>query len=416
MSWLIPPNELTPEQQRAVQLDPKEHRAVVGGPGSGKTQILLHRARHLCSKNNVAKDDFLIIVYTNVLKNYIKTALKDLNLSEDVVITFDNWCSAYYKQNINPRLPWDPVNRCPDYDRIRREVMKHAALEVQGNGPLYEFILVDEGQDLLEEAFSFFAKISRHVTVCLDNKQQIYDYGSTESGILLSLGIRRRNINLIEAFRVCPYLVDVAAHLIPDTEEREAFRNQTRQAQTEKQTPLIYFAKDFEDEKEMLYEMVRERLLKNERIAILLPQKRQVFGFAQGLSEVGIDVEVPAQRATNQTLPIHDFNSPRPKVMSYHSAKGLTFDSVFMPRLVARSFPHSTAERLERLLFVAITRATQWCFMSTSMDNPLPFLMNKLVTLQEERLVTVMEGRNAAPSSTSKPSTPKQKESGLDFL
>jgi superfamily I DNA/RNA helicase len=412
MSWLIPPNELTPEQQRAVQLDPKEHRAIVGGPGSGKTQILLHRARHLFSKNNVSKDGFLIIVYTNVLKDYIKSALKDLNLSEEVVITFDNWCSTYYKKSINSKIPWDSTSKSPDYEKIRKEVMKHAAPQ----GPFYEFILVDEGQDLPEEAFSFFAKISRHVTVCLDNKQQIYDYGSSESGILLSLGIRRRNINLIEAFRVCPYLVDVAAHLIPDTAEREAFRNQTRQAQTEKQTPLIYFAKDFEAEKEMLHEMVRERLLKNERIAILLPQKRQVFGFAQGLSEVGIDVEVPAQRARGQSLPTHDFNSPRPKLMSYHSAKGLTFDSVFMPRLVARSFPHTTADRLERLLFVAITRATQWCFMSTSMDNPLPFLMNKLVPLQEERLVTVMEGRNAAHSSASKPSTPTKKESGLDFL
>jgi len=414
MSWLVPPNELTPEQQRAVQLDPRENRAVVGGPGSGKTQILLHRARHLCDKLNVSNDRFLIIVYTNVLKDYIKSTLQDLLLSEDNVITFDHWCRTYYQKNINLRTPWDSENKCPDYDKIRKEVMKHAA----ANGPIYDFVLVDEGQDLPEEAFTFLSKISRHVTVCLDNKQQIYDNGSSESGILLSLGIRRRNINLIEAFRVCPYLVDVAAHLIPDVEERDAFRNQTRQAQIEKQTPLIYFAEDFEDEKEMLYEMVRERLLKNERIAILLPQKRQVFGFAQGLTEVGIDVEVPAQRGSNQPLPTHDFNSSRPKLMSYHSAKGLTFDSVFMPRLVARSFPHATPDKLERLLFVAITRATQWCFMSTSVDNPLPFLVDKLVPLQDQRLVTVMNGRDEIPTPTpTSKSKPSLAASGaLDFL
>src|SRR5437773_8775947 len=101
MSWLIPPAELTPEQQRAVRLSPEEHRAIIGGPGSGKTQILLHRARHLCDTMHVSPDRFRIFVYTNVLKDYIKTALHDLRLPEDNVLTFDQWCSLFYRQYVN---------------------------------------------------------------------------------------------------------------------------------------------------------------------------------------------------------------------------------------------------------------------------------------------------------------------------
>lgn len=51
--------------------------------------------------------------------------------------------------------------------------------------------------------------------------------------------------------------------------------------------------------------------------------------------------------------------------MPYHSAKGLTFDTVLMPRLVKSSFPVLSAARINHLLFVAITRATKWLYLST---------------------------------------------------
>jgi len=410
MSWLVPPSDLTPEQQRAVQLNTNEHRAIIGGPGSGKTQILLHRARYLVDKLNVPTDRFCIFVYTNVLKDYIKTALKNLRLPEDNVITFDHWCRTYYQENIARKLPWNAAAKMPDFDAIRRAAMSRAS----ANGKIFDFVLVDESQDLEEEIFSFLDKISEHVTVCLDNKQQIYDNGSTESGILHKLGIRKRNINLIDAFRVCPYLVDVAAHLIPDSAEREAFRNQTRQPQVERQTPLVYFARNFEDEKQRLYQVIRERQLKNESIAILLPQNRQVFGFAKGLQEVGIEAEVPA-KGGNQTLPTHDFSTSRPKLMSFYGAKGLTFDSVIMPRLVPNSFANVRPERIERLLFVAITRATKWCYFSTALDNPLPLIEEKLVPLAESRIITLQEGGTATATTGATP-VHDTEERDLDFL
>ncbi len=44
--------------------------------------------------------------------------------------------------------------------------------------PIYDFVLVDEGQDLDADAYDFFKTIAKHVTVCLDNKQQLYERGS----------------------------------------------------------------------------------------------------------------------------------------------------------------------------------------------------------------------------------------------
>jgi superfamily I DNA/RNA helicase len=354
---------------------------------------------------------FRIFVYTNVLKNYIKPALRDLRLPEDSVLGFDKWCMDFYKQQINSRVPWDAEQRQPDFDAVRRAV--HSKLANGSAGlPLYDFILVDEGQDLDEEAFSIFTHIARHVTVAIDNKQQIYEKGSAEAEIVVKLGLRKRNINFIEAFRVCPYLVEVAAQLIPDPAEREAFRQQKRTAQTERQTPLLYFARDFEDEKQVLYQIVRERQLMNDRIAILFPRNRQVFGFAQGLQDVGIEVEVPRQFGRS-SFPEHDFNSSRPKLMSYQSAKGLTFDSVFMPRLVPGSFKRVGPERVERLVFVALTRAARWAYFSTGVSEPLPVL-EKLLPLERTHHLTVRRGDQTGgptPTSSTQPAP-----GPLDFL
>ena len=46
-TWLVPRTDLSREQREAVELNTREHRIIGGAPGSGKTQILLHRARHL---------------------------------------------------------------------------------------------------------------------------------------------------------------------------------------------------------------------------------------------------------------------------------------------------------------------------------------------------------------------------------
>lgn len=390
MSWLVPPSELTPEQQRAVQLSTAENRAIIGGPGSGKTQVLLHRARHLSNVMKVEPARFRIFVYTNVLKDYIRSALNDLRLPEANVVTFDHWCSEYYRTNIGNRTPWDTESKGPDFAAIRLAATKHA---LASGALLFDFVLVDEGQDLEEEVFSFLAKVSRHVTVCLDSKQKIYDKRGTSASILMRLGIKRHNVNLIDAFRVCPYLVEIAAELIPDAGEREAFRNQTRQPQTERETPLLYLYRSFEDERQKLQEVLRERMLRNERVGILLPQNRQVFGFAKGLREIGVDVEVPSGRKSD--LPVHDFSSDRPKLMTIYSAKGLTFDTVLIPRLVSRSFTHTLADRVERLLFVAITRATTWCYLSTAAGDPLAVLTEKLVPIAKGGQLSVVNGTSS---------------------
>lgn len=386
-TWLVPPSDLTTEQIRAIELPTDEHKVVMGGPGSGKTMVLLHRARHLAHAGNVPPERFRVFVFTNVLSTYIKSALDVLGIPETCVSTFDDWCRRHYEANVNKRTPWNKAAKRPDFAAIREGVYKHCGKTDSAKRP-FDFVLVDEGQDLDHKCFELLTRIAGHVTVCMDHNQQIYDGGSDEGEILSTLGLNRRQVSLLETFRCCPYITQMAALFIPDEKRRAAYLQQTKTSQTDIETPLLYQAAGFDDEKEMLVEMIKLRIQKGERVAILLPLKRQVFGFAQGLRKAGLEVE------TQDDL---KFASDTPKVITYHSAKGLTFDSVLLPRLTPRSFPASTPERIERLLFVALTRATRWAYLST--DGQLPHLQRLEPLIKAKQITLKSAGSPSAPVS-----------------
>jgi len=358
---LIPRADLTVEQLRAVELSPDEHRVFLGGPGSGKTQVLLHRAAYLRDTYNVPTEKFRIFVFTRALKDYIRSASRLLDLPEKNISTLDAWCHEQYRRWISRTLPRNPDTDNTHFSRIRTELLQHLKSRLFGE-PIYDFVMVDEGQDLSAEAFELISLVAEHVTVCVDHKQQIYEVGSSEDEILDRLGLRRRNLSLLSTFRCSPYIVDLASRLVEDPVQREEFIRQCRISQNGRETPLLYIAKDLEDEMDRLAEVLRTRLGMGERVGILTPRTRQMLGIAKGLSDRGFEVE---------TKKVLDFTSSRPKVIPYPSAKGLTFDSVLMPRLTDKSFEKEDEERIERLLFVGITRAMKWVYMSSTDPHSL---------------------------------------------
>lgn len=404
-TWLLPRHELTPEQLRAVELNHADHQIIFGAPGSGKTQILLHRAAFLRDRLGSAPNRFRIFVYTNVLKQYIRSALALLNLPEDTIITYDDWCRVFFQQHVDARLPWNAAAKKPDFAMIRRAVGEKVVKQSVPL-PMYDFVLVDEAQDLDGDTFDTLRRISRHVTACLDNKQQIYEQGSTEDQILERLGLRRRNLSLLDAYRCSPFIAKLAARFIPDPQQTQHYLGQVRTSQSERQTPLLFKSSGFDEEKKRLIEVLRERLLIDQRIGVLFPMRRQVFGFAEGLKQAGIEVE------TQENL---NFGSSRPKLITYASAKGLTFDSVLLPRLVPESFPRMSPERIQRILFVAVTRASKWAYLSTYLGNELPIL-DSLQPLVAERALTVQASQDTATPATE--SEPDASSGGdkLDFL
>ncbi len=336
-------------------MDTRTHKAIVGGPGAGKTLVLLHRLNLLFNRAGKNSDAVRLFVYTNTLKQFIHAGNDMLDVPDRCISTFDKWCSDAYKAYVDPQVP--RIDGKPDFEGIRSGVF--SAIE-SGKlpTPLFDCVLIDEAQDMDVGAIEILKRLARHITVCMDGKQQLYEGRMSEPEALTRLGLSHHNTALLAAFRCNPMVTELAAQFIPDEARRQEFMRQASNLEMDRSRPLFFVADDFPDETAHLIEMVRLRLSYGDSIAVLFPLQRQVHGFAKGFKDAGIDVEVQQRDARI------DFANPIPKLMTYHQAKGLSFDSVFLPRLNQSSFPGKMAERIGHLCFVGVSRAVKWVYMS----------------------------------------------------
>lgn len=407
MAWLIPFANLTPAQQDAAQMDTRGHKAIIGGPGAGKTLVLLHRLNLLYHRAGGKPDAVRLFVYTNTLKEFIRAGNDVLDVPDECIGTFDKWCADVYREHIGKTLPRD--GRKPDFPLIRKGAYRAIAGPMKI--PVFEYLLVDEAQDLDAEAMDALKRIARHVTVCMDGNQQLYEKGVSEPEALAQLGLSRHNVALLSAFRCNPMVTRLAAQFVTDAWRHEEFLRQAVNRDMDRATPLLFVSADGVDERARLIEMVRLRLTYGDSIAVLFPMQYQVHGFAKGFAAAGIKVSVQ-----KHDKPI-DFSTPLPKLMTYHQGKGLTFDSVFLPRLVQGSFQGAMKLRMHNLLFVGVSRAIKWVFMSGTNGR----LINPLIELSQRDTRAFLETQLApgaggmfSPIANRKAAPATPDEFGLD--
>lgn len=413
-TWLIPRADLTSEQSRAVELPITGHRLIVGPAGSGKTQVLMHRAAFLREHHGISDDRYRIFIFTNVLKQYVRSSLSMLNLPETIVSTFDAWCVEYYESNISQGLPMNPAAKAVDFDEVRRATRVH--LETKRRAPYFDFVLVDEGQDLTSESYQILSLVARHVTVFADPLQRLYEDGADLAAMAAALGIARPSVSFLGAYRNNPEVARLAACFIADETRRREYLAQAKGIRRgARERPLLFVADSFDQEMDRLAEVVRARQLRNERVGIVVPQRRQVYGFAAGLRERGTLVEkaVPPplrERATGAGE--ISFDEPTPKITSYHGAKGLTFDVVLLPRLTQESFRVFSRNVRLSMLFVGIARATDWAYLSTVQGKELHELASMRNAAVDDAL-TIQEAHEYRSASSAHKSQTRLEDDDL---
>jgi superfamily I DNA/RNA helicase len=365
ITWLVPRQDLTPDQARVVELPPESNRLILGLAGSGKTQVLIHRAAHLAATYCVQPDRYRAFVFTNVIKEYIRSGFEFLGLPEQAVSTFDYWCVGLYEKNFSPRLPHVDGKRYLDFPKIRRQVLNLLRSMERLRNSL-DFVLVDEGQDLSPEVYDILQLTARHVTVFADPQQKIFEDGADETFIMQKLRISAPQVSLLGAYRNAAYVAKLAAHFIADPVKRAQYLAQVSAEQRVRERPLCFIASTFDQELDRLAEIIRQRQVLNERIGIIVPTNRLVHGIAEGLAERGVVVERAVAKENAGKISIGcSFANVVPKIATFYMAKGLTFDSVLLPRLTEKAYYWTKRDQRGRILFVGIARATQWVYLST---------------------------------------------------
>jgi len=363
--WLVSHFDLTPEQIKVKKIPPRQSTLVLGPPGSGKTQVLIQRADYLVQSQKISLQKIRLFVATDVMEKFIGPEVKSLGYPEEIVTTFDRWCHSLYVENISQDLPRVYIDGRIDFKKIHSAVLN----ALQKNRDLrknLEFVLVDDGQDMTPEAFKVLYMVAQHITVFADPHHKLSKESASESQIIDTLKLNKVKFFLQGDFRSSRPMAELASFFIEDENFRNAYLSEVRFDDSTSEDFPCCIAPSEEKELRLLSLVVRQRLVMKDKVGILVPTNRLVHRVAKALEDRGIEAEkaIPLS-AQNVIHKPYDFGNDLPKITTYSMARGLTFDSVFMPQLTENAFSKIPLFLRHRHLFVGITRASKWVYMST---------------------------------------------------
>ena len=138
----------------------------------------------------------------------------------------------------------------------------------------------------------------------------------------------------------------------------------------EKRLPHIIQYEDF-DKQILAIEKIIEKnaeILFSQSVGILLPNNDLVIDTCVKLQNLGVQVEFKYNDdESGNYVDTLDFSSSNTKILTYHSAKGLQFDTVILPM-----YAGANDEDSRKALYVAMTRAMHQLYImySTPTLNP----------------------------------------------
>ncbi|MDR2925918.1 MAG: NERD domain-containing protein [Azoarcus sp.] len=336
------------------------HRIVHGVAGSGKTLLLAFRCLQL-DRMNMAKP-ILVLCYNKPLAAKLAEMLAAKGAGDNVQVRhFHGWCKAMCDLY---QLDLEKSER-PIYEKQVEAVIKGAET---GRVPRaqYAAILIDEGHDFEPEWFKLLVQMidpeTNSLLLLYDDAQSIYGEKKKRSASWASLGIKaagRSTIlkvnyrNTIEALNfsyqfLSAYIdeasgTDETPRIHPDAGGRNGCK------------PIVSRFGSLSDELDSLAEQLKARNASNvpyDQMAVLCRFNRQVDTFRATLSGKGI----PAAHVQSGSSGV--------RLMTMHASKGLEFNTVVIPDLGCMPYAKIAPENEAKLLYVAMTRATDMLIVS----------------------------------------------------
>lgn len=334
--WMIKESELDDDQIQVLLAALDKSCIVSGCAGSGKSVLALIKAQRIQKERG---NDYQIIVFTKSLCNYMNSGRKDLGLKRPF----------YYYENWKNRL------NCPKSD----------------------YMIVDEIQDFSqEEILEFVNSTNKNFFFFGDTAQSIYEglkdtIKVDEIRHIIPKCSSAKNWELFRNYRlplpVARFVHHIGVDLGPFVERTYKSR--------ETEMPRVLEYADKEKQLEAIHRIITNNNLTD--VAILLPDNKKVIAVYNALTKIGGNYEAKFKdksdwRNNQDNL---NFDSSNPKIMTYHSAKGLQFESVFIPYV--EDFIEDRGSH-QKALYVAMTRTYRNLYIMYSGNLPSP--LSKITT------------------------------------
>jgi superfamily I DNA/RNA helicase len=351
MAWMIREDQLDPDQRDFINVESKKSGNiwVKGFAGSGKSVLLIHSLKNVLQKEPNAK--IAVVVYTHSLIDMFKTGMKELNIPSSIpVITYIEFCDK--------------------------------------NSQNFDYIFCDEVQDLPSRVLHAMNNRSRKVIVAGDSNQSIYDTDPRWNEPVVNpsqvgdiINARAFSLNMIH--RLTRSIIAAVQKILPSMNIWGAKRDLTKQ---DVNIRLCEASSETEEVK-YIYQEAQKGANVGDTSVILLPTLNMITKFA---NQVLIANNKPqwSEKKNNWNKPDYgDLNrhfrnnsikvqfigsgygslsdAERNKeaiLMTYHSAKGLDFDNVFLPYLNNNFYLHPS--NANTLFMVAMTRSRKNLYLT----------------------------------------------------
>lgn len=322
-SFYVREAELDDYQVKIINKRTDNSFIVKGCAGSGKSILALWKAKQI---QNEGKGSWLFVVFTKALKQYMSDGIKQIQLAIDNV---DNYHKCFYWVKGDGK--WEKGDwKKGDFD----------------------YIIVDEAQDFSKEDILLFkSKAKKSLLLYGDTAQQLYNFFEDRKTISMEKisEITEFQMELLVFNHRLPKKVARIAQYI--NSERDDLEDRCTIEGVEKAKILYYSS--FEAQLSAIAQIIKNRNFVD--VGILFRNNSEVKKAADFFKSKGLNVEAKV----NENIDLN-FNSDNPKLMTYHSSKGLQFEAVFLPECSCSDNDDRNA------LYVAITRTYQSLYIMHS--------------------------------------------------
>lgn len=379
-------NELDSHQEINASKIGNGHRIIYGIAGSGKTVLLIARARLLSKQKPNIK--ILMLCYNVVLATYLR---KNLRGCPNVTVQhFDGWSKA------------NDCTRIREIDESSEDLGARF-LDKLRNGCYdtrrYDAVLIDEAQDFDVSWFKCVLeamKDPKHgdLVIVADGSQGLYKSRKIswkQIGIKAQGRTISKNFGLNKNYRNSGPIVELAAIFARNSEAeqqtedsiRALFVDPSKCQRPHGMKPVLVESYNREAECTKVMNIAINLLqgnwfgksipsLKPEEIAILYPmassrEKVNLKGLIQGLGKFAPVVWLNESPASRELV-----TKPGIKIQTVHSAKGLQYRAVILmwADLLPRSFSDTNEAEERCVMYVGMTRPEDYLVISSSDFSP----------------------------------------------
>jgi superfamily I DNA/RNA helicase len=348
-SWWTKLEQMDEDQKGFVRLDADGKHLLIGPPGSGKTNLVVMRARYIYGSG---LKNVLVLTFTRALRDFIRMGVAEKKyLEPEQIQTFKGWALSHIASYAPDLLSAYDKNASFEAQGQQILQMLLQANQRLGGKNLYDAVLVDEVQDLHIKEVEVLLQLSERITVSGDTKQMIYESGQTIP-LLENLGFVKTELRY--HYRIGTAIADVADKALQPNKDTDRLRANCNYKEDEQQSraELLEFP-DRQAQFDTMYRTIDRQLRSypGEGIGIIVPLTRMVNELREMFDRTPLG---PTIAYHNDESDQHSFQSGKLiHVIVLKSSKGTEFRAVHLFGLEELQYPQNRRE----LLFTAITRA-----------------------------------------------------------